>query len=72
MNQAERDRLYDLHRPTQASALKHDTLRGAVKAVAELFDQLVGENEWTDEYGMFHEKLREALFWGNAHIACNE
>jgi hypothetical protein len=72
VNKAELDKIYD--QPFLSLAgdrVKHDTLSAGIRTLAELFNALVTD-EWTDEVGMFHEKLQEVSYWGHMHIIRNE
>jgi hypothetical protein len=71
VQQSELDKIFDYIPPDDERVKLHTEIRRAFKGVAEVFNGLITD-EWTDEAGMVYEKLQEAMFWANAHIARHE
>lgn len=69
MDQAERDRRFKYHAPTEATRDLHDQVRTEVLSFAERLDLLLpGESR---EKSLFWTALEESQFWAHAHLARN-
>lgn len=60
---------FSYHKPAGDQHDRYETLRAAAKRLAKKIVKLCPEG---DETNIAIEKLREAIMWANASIACNE
>lgn len=63
------ENIFSYHRPGGDQPDRYETLRTAGKRLAKKIVKLCPEGEETNKA---IEKLREAIMWANASIACNE
>lgn len=59
---------FDYHSPDAAKTVKHEQVRGILKAAALTLDDFLPEGR---EKSLAITKLEEAMFWANAALARN-
>lgn len=64
--QADLNKRFNYHRPDEAKAQRHQRIRDAHRALADVLDEELIECR---EQSLALTKIEEAMFWANAAIA---